>query len=236
MAFISCKNIYLDFDVNIKNNLSIRKELKNVFVGSRMERQKSKTIVSALKDINIECSNSERIALTGHNGSGKTTLLRLLASVYQPTSGILKKEGSFSNFFSLNYGMDIELTGRENIVQKYALMGYNKDYALKEMEGIIEFSELDEFIDLPIRIYSSGMSMRLAFSIATSIPSDIILMDEWLSVGDINFVDKAQARLTKIIDKAKILIIGTHSESVVSEFCNREIKLEKGMIVSDKSL
>ena len=171
------------------------------------------------------------MGLTGHNGSGKSTLLRVLAGVYEPTGGILKISGSVASLLDISIGMDPEVTGLENIFLRGLIMGLTRDQIKKKVEEIVDFSELGNFIDLPVRTYSSGMSMRLAFSISTSIEADILLMDEWLSVGDADFVKKAEVRLKSLVKKTPILVMASHSPDILKEVCTRIIRLDGGRIV-----
>lgn len=171
------------------------------------------------------------MGLSGHNGSGKSTLLRVLAGVYEPTSGSIDVRGRIASLLDISIGMDGESSGIENIYLRGILLGLSKKEIQRKVDEIVDFSELGDFIDLPIRTYSSGMWMRLAFSIATSIDADILLMDEWLSVGDADFVKKAEERLRHIVKKTPIIVIASHSLEVLNEVCNRRITLEGGRIV-----
>ena len=172
--------------------------------------------------------------MVGHNGAGKTTLLSALSGVYHPSFGSLNINGSVAALLDLSSGFDPDATGYENIFLRSILFGKTKAETVKLVEEIVEFSELSEFINLPVRTYSSGMVMRLAFSIATSINPDILLMDEWLSVGDASFNEKASARLRDLISSASILVIASHSPDSISNICTRVIMLEGGRIASDE--
>jgi len=186
--------------------------------------------VRALDGISFELKEGDRLGLTGHNGSGKSTLLRVLAGVYEPTGGSLSVQGRIASLLDISIGMDPEASGLENIFLRGVLLGLSKADIQKKTEEIIDFSGLGDFIDLPIRTYSSGMSMRLAFSIATSVEADILLMDEWLSVGDADFVKKAEDRLKALVNKTPILVMASHSPEILKEVCSRVMRLEKGKI------
>jgi lipopolysaccharide transport system ATP-binding protein len=202
-------------------------------VGSKRNRP---TSVDALSNINLEINNGDRVALVGHNGSGKTTMLRAISRVYYPTSGEIQVQGKVHSLIDIMLGVDFEATGRENIYLRGLLMGLSRREIESYEDEIIAFSELDEFIDLPIRMYSSGMAVRLAFSIATVVESDILIMDEWLSVGDADFKAKAQAKLQEVINRTKILVIASHDQGLVEQVCNRKIYLEHGQLISDERL
>ena len=189
--------------------------------------------VHAINNVTFEVRTGQRVGLIGHNGSGKTTLLRALSGIYHPTQGSLAVTGNVSSLLDLSGGFDHDATGYENIFLRSILFGKSKQETKKRVEEIVEFSELGDFVGLPVRTYSTGMMMRLAFAIATSIQPDILLMDEWLSVGDSEFHKKATARLNKLIDTAGILIIATHDQNIIESVCTRVIKLEGGTIVSD---
>jgi lipopolysaccharide transport system ATP-binding protein len=187
-------------------------------------------LISALKDINLEILPGDRLGIIGPNGSGKSTLLRVLAGIYEPTSGSVDRLGTIASLVDISLGINPENTGRENIYLRGKLMGLsNKDIAQK-IDEIIEFSELGDFISLPVRTYSSGMLLRLAFAVATSIAADVLVMDEWLSVGDGSFADRAELRLKKLVEQSEILVIASHSKKLVESTCNKVIWLEHGII------
>jgi lipopolysaccharide transport system ATP-binding protein len=188
------------------------------------------TVVQALKDINLEFAPGDRVALVGHNGAGKTSLLRLIAGIYEPTAGRVDVSGRVSSFTNLGLGMDLEATGRENIVLCGLMFGMDIEQIRERTPRIGEFSGLGDFLDMPVRTYSSGMTMRLVFSIVTSVPAEIIVMDEWLSVGDAEFTVMAERRLQELVDAASILVLATHDESVVKKLCNLVVRMEHGEV------
>ena len=190
------------------------------------------TVVHALRGINLEIAAGDRVGLVGHNGSGKTSLLRMMAGIYEPTHGQIRVAGKLSSFINLGLGMDLEATGRENILLCGLMFGLGFDEVLRLTPSIGEFSGLGDFLDMPVRTYSSGMQMRLVFSIVTSVHAEVLLMDEWLSVGDAEFVVQAERRLREMVDKASILVIASHSQSVIDSLCNVVVMLEHGEIVS----
>jgi lipopolysaccharide transport system ATP-binding protein len=189
------------------------------------------SVVQALKDVTLDFRPGDRVGLMGHNGSGKTSLLRMMAGIYEPTAGRIEVKGRISSFINLGLGMDLEATGRENILLCGLMFGLDYDEIRRLTPSIEEFSGLGDFLDMPVRTYSSGMTMRLVFSIVTSVPAEILLMDEWLSVGDAEFIVMAEKRLRELIDAAHILVLASHSEPVIRGLCNVIVRLEHGEVV-----
>jgi lipopolysaccharide transport system ATP-binding protein len=213
---------------------SLTNRLIQVATGGQLTADsQGRVVVKALNDLNFEVKEGERVALLGHNGAGKTSLLRMLSGVYHPTSGQAIVKGEVGSLIDLSLGIDNEATGRENIFIRGALLGLRKSKINAKIEEIIEFSELGDFIDMPVRTYSSGMQLRLAFSVSTIVRPEILLMDEWLSVGDENFKQKAEERLKNLVQSTKILVIATHSRKLAETTCNRVIWLEHGAIKMD---
>jgi lipopolysaccharide transport system ATP-binding protein len=186
--------------------------------------------IEALKNLDLEISAGDRLGIMGHNGSGKSTLLRLLSGIYEPSSGKIERYGSIASLVDISLGINAESTGRENIFLRGKLMGLSKKEIDEKIDEIIEFSELGDYINLPVRIYSSGMLLRLAFSVSTSITADILIMDEWLSVGDGAFAERASNRLRELVDSSEILVIASHTRSLIEETCNKVVWLEHGVI------
>lgn len=187
--------------------------------------------VQALRGIDLEIRDGERLGILGHNGAGKTTLLRVLARVYPPSSGRVRVEGRVSTLTDLSLGMDMNATGRKNIVFRLVFMGYSFSAARGAVEEITEFSGLGEFIDLPVRTYSSGMFLRLAFSISTHFAPDILLLDEIIGAGDAAFQEKALARVRGLLDQSRIIVLAAHDFGAIRAYCNRAIVLSQGAIV-----
>ena len=183
--------------------------------------------------ISFTLRDGDRLGLVGHNGAGKSTLLRVLGKVYVPCSGTVQIRGSIGSLIDISLGIDQEATGRENIFIRGSLLGVQRQEIEEQIENIIELCELGSFIDLPIRTYSTGMQMRLAFAVSTMIRPDILIMDEWLSVGDESFKDKAENRMTDLVNNAQLLIIASHSKDLLYKICNRIIWLEHGKIKMD---
>lgn len=192
-------------------------------------------VIRALDKVNTTFSSGERIGLIGHNGAGKTTLLRVISGVYAPTTGSARIEGEVSALTDIMAGMDVEASGYDNIIYRSILLGHTNSQAKALVPEIEAFSELGEYLNLPVRAYSSGMIMRLAFAITTSIRTAILLMDELISVGDASFIEKARQRLKGVITNTNIFVISSHVEGVIREFCNRVLWLEHGKAVMDGS-
>jgi lipopolysaccharide transport system ATP-binding protein len=191
------------------------------------------TVVEALRDINLEIAKGDRIALLGGNGAGKTTLLRVLAGVYEPEVGKLRVQGRVTSLLDSMLGMDLESTGYENMYLRGLFLGLKAKEIAKLADEIAEFSELGEFLNVPVRTYSSGMTLRLAFSISTIIKPEILLMDEWMSVGDENFKHKAEERLEQFVSDAGILVVATHDMGLAERLATRRIVMEHGSIASE---
>ncbi len=195
--------------------------------------EKGFSIVRSLNNINLEIKDGERIGLLGPNGAGKSTLLRVLGGAYIPTGGEALIEGKVGSLIDVSLGIDTESTGIENIYLRAALLQIPKKIVDDQLDSIISFTELGEFINMPVRTYSSGMHMRLAFAVSTMIRPEILLMDEWLSVGDLNFQKKAEKRLNDLIKRSSILVIASHSRQLIEKCCSRAILLENGQIKLD---
>jgi len=173
------------------------------------------------------------VALLGHNGAGKTTLLRVLTGVYTPTSGNATVRGKLGSLIDISLGIDPEASGLENIYIRGRLLGMSASEINTKTPEIVEYSELGDFIEMPVRTYSTGMHMRLAFTIATTLRPEILLMDEWLSVGDEGFKHKAETRMSEVVESTRILVVATHSRELVINTCTRAIWLEHGKIKMD---
>lgn len=234
MASIKAKDLCIQFPVYNAAHRSLRGNFISVATGGRFSSDLTNHVyVHALDKINLNIRNGERVALLGHNGSGKSTLLRAIAGVYYPTGGSLQVNGAISTLIDLNQGMDEEATGWDNIILRGLAMGMTRNEINERKTEIAEFSELGDFLQIPVRTYSSGMKLRLAFSVSTSSPRNIVLMDEWLSTGDADFSEKATLRLIDYLGKASILIIATHSEKLARRVCDRMITLSHGRIQDD---
>jgi ABC-type polysaccharide/polyol phosphate transport system ATPase subunit len=187
-------------------------------------------VVQALKNISLELTDGDRLGIIGHNGPGKTTFLRLVSCVYPPVSGEITVDGKVSSFTDITLGMDPESTGWQNIIFRCVFLGLTFAEARELAPSIGEFSELGEYLDLPVRTYSSGMFLRLAFAISTAVQPDIVVMDEMIGAGDQSFIDKAKKRVDQLLQRTRILVLASHSEPIIRSFCDKVLWLEKGTI------
>lgn len=236
MGHILLNNVSVDIPIFNSQGRSLKKTIMGMATGGRIGLTESgKTVVRSLDHLNLKIKSHERVGLIGHNGAGKSTLLRVLSSVYEPTEGFAEINGSIGSLIDISLGIDLEATGLENIYLRSALLGISKKKVDKELNSLVEFTELGDFINMPVRTYSTGMHMRLAFAVSTMISPDILLMDEWLSVGDQSFQEKAENRLNRLIERTNILVIATHSRRLIERCCTRVLWLEHGRLKMDGS-
>jgi lipopolysaccharide transport system ATP-binding protein len=233
-ASIEVADLSLDFPLYHGTARSLKRTMFSSVSGGRMGSDaKNRVVVQALRDITFSLSSGDRLGLVGSNGAGKTTLLRALAGIYEPVTGRINVEGSINALLDPNLGMNVELTGRENIALRGLYNGFDAA-AIRRLEDDVDaFAELGEFIDLPVRIYSSGMVVRLGFALATAIRPQILLMDEWFLAGDAAFMDKVRARLENMVRGAEILVLSSHATPVIMQWCTRVIWMNQGRIVQD---
>lgn len=233
MAGILLNNVCVDFPIYNTVGRSLKCQLMQAATGGRLgSNEQGRVVVRALQDICLDIREGDRVGVIGHNGAGKSTLLRVICGVYEPTGGSIQISEKVTSLIDLSLGMDGEATGVENIFLRGALLGFNRRWLSEKVKEIVDFAGLGDFIEMPLRTYSTGMHMRLAFSIATLQQPAILVMDEWLTVGDADFQEKSQKRLGEIIDKTSILVLASHSEELVRRICNRVIRLERGCLVS----
>ncbi len=234
MAQIKVTNVNIDIPIFDLKNRFIKTTIINSVKGKKHGTSKiGGHNIPVLQGLNFELMDGDRVGLIGHNGSGKSTLLRVLGGVYVPTYGQIVTHGKVFSFIDLSLGIDQDCTGRENIFLRGALLGFSKKEISAKLDEIITFSELGDFIDMPVRTFSTGMHLRLAFSVSTAVNPEILLMDEWLSVGDEGYKHKAEARLSKLVESTKILVIASHSRDLIMKTCNRVLWLEHGRIKMD---
>jgi lipopolysaccharide transport system ATP-binding protein len=227
-------DVSLEYPVLSQASRKLSRQLINVATGGQLDRsEQGRVTVRALDGISVRLDVGDRVGLIGHNGSGKSTLLKLLGGIYHPTSGTVSRSGVIGSLLDISLGMSPDATGRENIYLRGALQGMSRAEITRLIPGIIEFSELGDFIELPMRTYSSGMLLRLAFSVSTVLSPDILLMDEWLAVGDEAFQAKAEERLHSVVSRTSILVIASHSAALIRNQCNRVLYLEHGRLIAD---
>lgn len=234
MTILSAKNLTVDFPVyGMTENRSIKKSLISIATGGILARNAAnKMSIRALDNLTFDFKIGDRVGITGNNGSGKSTLLQVLAGIYEPTFGRIEISGRVTSMLGITLGMDNDSTGFDNIFLRGRFMGLRKDQIENMVDGIVDFAGIGDFIHLPMRTYSTGMLMRLAFAVATSVKAEIILMDEWLSVGDADFVSKAKIRLSQMVEKASLVVIASHDHQLIEDQCNIVINLQHGKINS----
>jgi ABC-type polysaccharide/polyol phosphate transport system ATPase subunit len=227
MIVIQLDDVSLTFHVRSHGRISLKEYLLQGRFRRRKERKRE---VRALEHINLTICNGERVGILGHNGAGKSTLLKLLAGVYLPTHGRREVRGQISSLFEISLGFEQDATGWDNIIYRGYLQGETPRSIREKMQPTAEFSELGEFLDMPVRYYSSGMMVRLAFAIATAIEPDILLIDEALGAGDMAFQIKARQRMQELIGKARVVVIVSHDTSALAQLCDRVLWLDHGRI------
>ena len=232
MATISLERVTIEFPIYNARGRSLTGELFRRTVGGNIKSDTSHRIsVVALRDISLTLGDGDRLGLIGHNGAGKSTLLRVLAGIYEPPSGRAVIQGSVASLTDITMGMDVEASGYENIVLRGVFLGLQVKEVRRMIPEIEAFTELGEFLKLPLRTYSSGMMLRLAFAVTTAVIPEILIMDEMIGAGDAAFVTKAKARLNQMISSSRILVIASHDVEIIRRFCNRAALMETGRIV-----
>lgn len=200
------------------------------FVTRKLSGKMSYTEFWALKDVSFSVRRGEVLGLIGRNGAGKSTLLKTISGIYKPTKGLVMRQGNVVPMLELGSGFDFDLTGRENIFLNGAILGFDEDFLNRKFDEIVAFSELGQFIDVPIRTYSSGMLARLAFSVATMVNPEILIVDEILSVGDESFQEKSRARMMQLMDGGTTVLFVSHALEQIRNMCDRVVWLEHGEI------
>ena len=230
MSKITVKNLSVNFRIYHDRSPSLKDYVSKFF----KERKKSSySDFSALKSLSFQINSSDRVGIIGHNGAGKSTLLKALCGIYAPSEGSVEVDGRIAPLLEIGAGFHPEFTGRENIYLNGAILGI-KNATIRAIESeVISFAEIEEFIDTPVKYYSTGMYMRLAFSLATATHPDILILDEVFAGGDASFVAKAKARMHEMIERANIMIMVSHDHELVRTLCNRVIWLDHGNIIAD---
>ncbi|MGE3805764.1 MAG: ABC transporter ATP-binding protein, partial [Gemmataceae bacterium] len=230
MALIDLRNINLTFRIRKHGQFG----LKELLIALLRKSKLNPTVeIHALKDLTLQIHEGDRVGVIGHNGAGKSTLLRLIAGVYPPTSGTRHVTGEVTSLMDIGLGIEPTASGWDNIAYRCFLQGDTPKDVEAKRPGIAEFSELNEYLQIPIRFYSSGMYVRLAFAIATAVHPDILLLDEVLGAGDIGFQDKARDRMMDLVDKAKALVFVSHDLVSIKKLCNRVLWMDQGKLIDD---
>ncbi|WP_091735178.1 ABC transporter ATP-binding protein [Phenylobacterium immobile] len=227
---ISCRDLTLRFPVYGVDAKSLKKQLARVAVGGRVDRRLTGvTEVTALSGLNLELKAGDRLGLVGHNGSGKTTLLRALSGAYQPDEGEIEVHGRIAALLDLNLGVDPSASGYDNIRMRGRIAGLTAREIDAKMDEIAAFTGLGPFLAMPVKTYSAGMQARLAFAAATAVEADVLLMDEWIAVGDADFQKLAHQRLLGLVERAGILVLASHEVDLLKLYCNKVVRLEGGI-------
>lgn len=234
MAYVEAHNLGVRYPVLTASSRSLKNQILSRTTGGLIAGTAAKAVeVQALNQLNFKFQPGDRIGLIGHNGSGKSTLLRVLAGIYHPTEGRLSRVGRVAALFDASFGMDMESSGYENIMLRGKFLGVPRAEIERQTEEIAEFSELGQFLKMPIRTYSAGMLARLAFSISTIVDADILIIDEGLGAGDAAFIAKANKRIKDLVARSPIVVLASHDRNMVSELCNRGLVLQSGKLLFD---
>jgi ABC-2 type transport system ATP-binding protein/lipopolysaccharide transport system ATP-binding protein len=231
MASITLADVSIQFPLYQGSSRSLKKTLLSMANVRSLTRDHNRILVRALQDVSLHIAHGDRVGLVGHNGAGKTTLLRVLAGVYEPTVGCIEVAGAVSALLDVNLGLNMDATGWENIFLRGLYLGLRPPEIRRLAPGIAEFTELGEFLYMPVRTYSAGMILRLAFAVATAAKPQILLMDEWLLAGDANFLSKAHARIESFVRQSEILVLASHSLPILEEWCTKIVWLDTGRVV-----
>jgi len=237
VAHISIRDLSVEFAIYGTNARSLKNTVLAQATGGRvMAGARDVVAVRALDHLNLEIADGDRVGLVGHNGSGKTTLLRVLAGIYKPVGGQVTIEGRVGTLLDPSAGMDSEATGLQNIYIRGYILGMSRQEIEANLPDIAAFTDLGDFLALPVKTYSAGMAARLTFAISTAPKADILLIDEGIGAGDAAFQEKAQRRIEGVFARTRIVLLASHAESLITRFCNRRLTLERGEVVGDVPL
>ena len=228
---LTLQNVSVSFPIYQGGSRSLKKRLLFRGTGGQIASDaNNRIVVEALRNVSLSLTAGDRVALVGSNGAGKTTLLRVIAGVYEPVVGEIDSCGRISPMFDISLGIDSETSGYDNIRLRGLLLGLTADEIEERMPDIVEFTELGDYLDLPVRAYSSGMMTRLTFAVATCFSPEILLMDEWIMAGDAGFLAKAQHRVQSFVERANILVLASHSLEICRQWCTKAVWMERGEI------
>ncbi|OGT50994.1 MAG: sugar ABC transporter ATP-binding protein [Gammaproteobacteria bacterium RIFCSPHIGHO2_12_FULL_42_13] len=231
MARIDLRSVHIEFPIYNVKSRSIKNKFMKMATGGRIVKDANQHIVvNALNDISISFSHGDQIGLIGHNGSGKSTLLRLLSRIYEPTRGHVNIEGTVSAMLDIVQGVEAEFTGYENIYIRGILAGLTHKQIKAQVDEICELTGLGDYLAMPVRTYSSGMKVRLAFAISTCINPEILLIDEVFGAGDADFMTRARNKMISLLQQSSIVVMASHSDELIREFCNKALLLEGGQV------
>ncbi|EME23362.1 galactan export ABC transporter ATP-binding subunit Wzt/RfbE [Rhodococcus triatomae] len=227
---IETTNAYVDFPIFDAKTRSLKKAFLGKAGGAIGRNDSDVVVVEALKDITLSLKQGDRVGLVGHNGAGKSTLLRLLSGIYEPTRGSARVRGRVAPVFDLGVGMDPEISGYENIIIRGMFMGMTRKQMLAKVDEIADFTELGEYLNMPLRTYSTGMRVRVALGVVTSIDPEILLLDEGIGAVDADFMKKARTRLQSLVERSGILVFASHSNEFLAQLCDRAMWIDHGQI------
>ena len=231
MAHVTLDKVTLRYPILNSHGMSLRNQLLRISTGGLIEQEAGHSVtVTALKDVSFSLNTGDAIGLVGHNGAGKSTLLRTIAGIYHPEQGKVTCKGKVATVLEIGAGLEPELTGYENIINLGMMMGLSVSECKTITPEIEAFTGLGDFLHLPVRTYSSGMTMRLMFAVATSVTPEILLIDEMFSTGDAEFQEKSQKRIKNLITSSKIFVFASHDPKLIKKYCNRIIQLEHGTL------
>lgn len=229
MAKIDLQNVSVTFPIYNVHSRSFKKTFIRAATGGEVvSDERDRIVIHALKELTLSLRDGDRIGLIGHNGSGKSTFLRLLANIYEPTSGHLRTEGRVCPILDITHGIEAEFNGNENIYSRGSLLGLTRQEIKNKQSEIAALTGLGDYLTMPLRTYSSGMMVRLAFAVSASINPDILLIDEIFATGDADFMEKAREKMGELLNQSSIVVIATHSDELIREFCNKALFLEGG--------
>jgi ABC-2 type transport system ATP-binding protein/lipopolysaccharide transport system ATP-binding protein len=228
---LSLENVSVSFPIYHGGSRSLKKSLLFRGSGGQLASDASHRIsVEALRNVSLQFGAGDRVALIGTNGAGKTTLLRVMAGIYEPVAGIVRSRGRISPMFDIALGIDGDISGYDNIRLRGLILGLTAQQIEERMADIVEFTELGDYLDIPVRTYSSGMMTRLTFAVATCFAPEVLLMDEWIVAGDAGFLTRAQQRIEAFVEKAGILVLASHSSDICRQWCNKAVWMERGEV------
>jgi ABC-type polysaccharide/polyol phosphate transport system ATPase subunit len=228
---LTLENVSVSFPIYQGGSRSLKKRLLFRGTGGQLASDaNNRIVVEALRNVSLSLEAGDRVALIGRNGAGKTTLLRVMAGVYEPSAGDVICRGRVSPMFDISLGIDSEISGYDNIRLRGLILGLSADEIESRMQDIVEFTELGDYLDIPVRTYSSGMMTRLTFAVATCFSPEILLMDEWIMAGDASFLAKAQNRVQSFVERANILVLASHSIEICRQWCTKAVWLERGEV------
>lgn len=239
MPYLHLDHVHVDFPLYSARGRSLKNRAMAALGGKmrqRIEEHHQIVTVHSLRDITLSLRNGDRLGLVGRNGAGKSTLLRVMSGIYEPVRGRIDISGSIASITDMTMGMDMEATGFENIVLRGVFLGMSHAEARARIPEIAEWTELGDALARPVRTYSTGMQIRLAFAVSTTIRPDILILDEMIGAGDAHFIEKARARMNELISTTSILVLASHQESILRQFCNRALLMHEGDVLLSGSV